>query len=96
MHKGFVCLIRPGNLEKGDRMLNSDALRRLVAVALLVAGLVVLPSAPAVAAGDGSEEAQPAAGSEDSGIIGEVVEWLAGLLGGAEESDIRSQADPNG
>ena len=76
-------------------MLNSDALRRLVAVALLVAALVVLPCAPVLAAGEGSEEAQGTSESDDQGLIEELIQWIEGLLGG-QETDARQAMDPNG
>lgn len=77
-------------------MLNSDALRRSVAVALVVAALVVLPSAPALAAGDGSDGGQAASENGDVGVIQEAIEWLVNLVLGNEEGDLRAQLDPTG
>jgi len=77
-------------------MLNSDALRRLVAVVLVVAALVALPAAPALAAGDGSDGEQAASEGEDSGWVGEVIDWFEGLLGAEEEGDNRQSLDPMG
>jgi hypothetical protein len=77
-------------------MLNSDALRRLVAVVLVVAALVVLPAAPALASGSGADEDQGTSEGEDSGLLAEIIEWLDGLLNGAEEGDNGPQLDPMG
>jgi len=77
-------------------MLNSDALRRLVAVALLIAALVVLPAAPALAADGGSEGAPAASESEDQGIIEQAIDWLIDVLGGSSEGDLGAQTDPTG
>jgi hypothetical protein len=77
-------------------MLNSDALRRLVAVVLVVAALVALPAAPALAADAGSDGDQAASEGEDSGVVEEVIDWLLNLLGGEEEGDARGTLDPMG
>ena len=77
-------------------MLNSDALRRLVAVVLMVSALVVLPAATALATGDGSEGDQAASEDEDSGFVEAVIDWFEGLLGAEEEGDGRQQSDPMG
>jgi hypothetical protein len=79
-------------------MLNSDALRRLVAVVLVVAALVALPAAPALAAGsdDGSNSVQAASGDDDPGLVEGVIDWLLGVLGGGDEGDLRGGFDPNG
>ncbi len=77
-------------------MLNSDALRRLVAVVLVVAALVLLPAVPALASGNGSDEDQATSEGEDSGVVEEVIDWFLNLLGAAEEGDSRQQQDPTG
>lgn len=69
--------------------------RRLVAVVLVVACLLVLPAAPALAVdGDAGGEAQ-AAQSEGSGLIQEVVDWLIDLVS-TEEGDSAPDMDPMG
>lgn len=77
-------------------MLNSKARRRLVAVALLVGALLVLPAPHALAAGEGSEGESAATESQDQGIIDGAIAWLVELLGGDEESDIGPGMDPTG
>lgn len=69
-----------------------NSLRRLVAVALLIAGLVALP-APAVLAAE--EESGQAAESEEQGIVEGAIDWLLGLFA-PEEGDAGGQIDPAG
>lgn len=76
-------------------MLNSDALRRLVAVGLLVTTLVVLPAPVAMASGEDSGQA---AETEETGIVQQAIEWLLSLFGGAgpDDGDYQPQIDPMG
>jgi hypothetical protein len=60
--------------------------RRAVAVVLLLIGLIVLPSVPAVADG-GEAEGQAQASQEDQGVIQEALEWLVNLFTGTSEEE---------
>jgi hypothetical protein len=76
--------------------------RRVVAVVLLLAGLIVLPSVPAVADGDSGQGQKQAAG-EGTGIVAQAIDWLVELFTGSSstgsssaESDSGSGFDPSG
>lgn len=73
-------------------MFNSDALRRLVAVVLLITGLVALPM-PALAAGEDNGQA---ADTEDQGVVEQAIDWILQLIRGEDEGDIGHQIDPMG
>lgn len=75
-------------------MFESTVYRRLIAVVLLVAGLLVLPAAPALAVGD--DEAQASEG-ENQSVIEQVIEWVVELVSNDEETgDVRGHIDPIG
>jgi hypothetical protein len=75
--------------------------RRLVAVVLLLVGLVVIPSVPAVADGASGEGQTETAG--ESGILAQAIDWLVELFTGSlstgsssAESDSGAGFDPSG
>jgi hypothetical protein len=96
-------VLRPHELKgiaepKGDLgMRKSNVVCRAVAVVLLLLGLIVLPTAPAVA--DGSEaEGEAQASQEDQGVVQEALDWLVNLFTGesTEEGEGSPTFDPEG
>jgi hypothetical protein len=78
-------------------MRKSNVVCRAVTVVLLLLGLIVLPSAPAVADG-GEAEGEAQASQEDQGVVQEALDWLVNLFTGesAEEGDGGPMVDPAG
>jgi hypothetical protein len=78
-------------------MRKSNVVCRAVAVVLLLLGLIVLPTAPAVADG-GDAEGEAQASQEDQGVVQGALDWLVNLFTGesTEEGEGSPTFDPSG